>query len=61
MTTITSPTEFTLARRHTTDRRNPVRWILSHTTRYWWLVLIMFIGAIGNAALAGYVPVLTGD
>ena len=61
MTTITSPTEFTLARRHTTDRRNPVRWIISHTTRYWWLVLIMFIGAIGNAALAGYVPVLTGD
>jgi len=61
MTTITSPTEFTLARRHITDRRNPVRWIISHTTRYWWLVLIMFIGAIGNAALAAYVPVLTGD
>ncbi|HEX7542082.1 MAG TPA: ABC transporter ATP-binding protein [Anaerolineales bacterium] len=61
MTTITSPAEFTLPRRHTTDRRNPVRWILSHTRRYWWLVLIMFIGAVGNAALAAYVPVLTGD
>ncbi|HEY5269724.1 MAG TPA: ABC transporter ATP-binding protein, partial [Anaerolineales bacterium] len=61
MTTITSPAEFTLTRRHTTDRRNPVRWILSHTRRYWWLVLIMFIGAVGNAALAAYVPVLTGD
>ncbi|MBE3068446.1 MAG: ABC transporter ATP-binding protein [Chloroflexi bacterium] len=61
MATITSPSEFTLTRRHTTDRRDPVRWILSHTTRYWWLVLIMFIGAIGNAALAAYVPVLTGD
>jgi ATP-binding cassette subfamily B protein len=53
--------EFTLTRRHSTDKRNPVRWILSHTTRYWWLVLIMFIGAIGNAALAAYVPILTGD
>jgi ATP-binding cassette, subfamily B, bacterial len=61
MTTITSPAEFTLNRRHTSDRRNPVRWILSHITRYWWLVLIMFIGAVGNAALAAYVPVLTGD
>jgi len=61
MITSSQVAEFTLARRHTTDRRNPVRWILSHTTRYWWLVLIMFIGAIGNAALAAYVPVLTGD
>jgi ATP-binding cassette subfamily B protein len=61
MTTIPSPAEFTLNRHHAVDRRNPVRWILSHTKRYWWLVLIMFIGAIGNAALAAYVPVLTGD
>ena len=57
----TSPAEFTLTRRHTTDRRTPIRWILSHTRRHWWLVLIMFIGAVGNAALAAYVPVLTGD
>jgi ATP-binding cassette subfamily B protein len=61
MTTTASPAEFTLTRRYTTDRRNPVRWIISHTRRYWWLVLIMFVGAIGNAALAAYVPVLTGD
>jgi len=59
--TITSPAEFTLARRYITDRRDPVRWIISHTKRYWWLVLIMFVGAIGNATLAAYVPVLTGD
>ena len=61
MTTSSQVAEFTLTRRLTTDRRNPVRWILSHTTPHWWLVLIMFIGAIGNAALAAYVPVLTGD
>jgi ATP-binding cassette subfamily B protein len=53
--------EFTLTRRHTTDRRSHVRWVLSYALRYWWLVVIMFIGAVGNAALSAYVPVLTGD
>jgi len=61
MTTTTSPAEFTLTRKHLSDRRTPLRWILSHTMRHGWLVLIMFIGAVGNAALAAYVPVLTGD
>jgi ATP-binding cassette subfamily B protein len=53
--------EFTLTRRHASDRRNHIRWIISYALRYWWLVLIMFIGAVGNAALAAYIPVLTGD
>ena len=53
--------EFTLSRRHTTDRRSHIRWVLSYALRYWWLVVIMFIGAVGNAALSAYVPVLTGD
>jgi ATP-binding cassette subfamily B protein len=53
--------EFTLKRKYTTNRLSPVRWVLSHARRYWWLVVIMMIGAIGNAALAAYVPVLTGD
>ena len=61
MTTPSQVAEFTLSRRHTSDRRNPVRWILSHARRYWWLLLVMFIGALGNAALATLVPVLTGD
>jgi len=61
MTALTSPAEFTLLRRHTSDRRSPVRWVISHALRHWWLVLIMFVGAVGNAALAAYVPVLTGD
>jgi len=61
MTTSSQVAEFTLTRRHTSDRRSPLRWVVSHTFRYWWLVLIMFIGAVGNAALAAYVPVLTGD
>jgi ATP-binding cassette, subfamily B, bacterial len=58
---LTSPAEFTLFRKHSSDRRSPLRWVVSHTWRYWWLVLIMLTGAVGNAALAAYVPVLTGD
>jgi ATP-binding cassette, subfamily B, bacterial len=61
MTSILPSSEFTLTRQNTADQRNPVRWLISHTRRYWWLVFIMFIGAIGNAALAAFVPVLTGD
>ena len=53
--------EFTLTRRHASDRRNHIRWIISYAVRYWWLVLVMFLGAVGNAALAAYIPVLTGD
>jgi ATP-binding cassette subfamily B protein len=61
MNTTLSPAEFTLARRYASNRRSPVRWIVSHALRHWWLVLVMFVGAVGNAALAAYVPVLTGD
>ncbi len=61
MTTAPLIAEFTLARRHVTDRRSPLRWVLSHALRYGWLVVIMFVGAVGNAALAAYIPVLTGD
>jgi ATP-binding cassette, subfamily B, bacterial len=61
MTIQTSPAEFTLQRSHQSDRRSPLRWVVSHALRHWWLVLIMFIGAVGNAALAAYIPVLTGD
>src|SRR5512135_2715656 len=53
--------EFTLTRHRTTDRRNHIRWVFSYALRYWWLVLIMFIGAVGNAVFSAYLPVLTGD
>jgi ATP-binding cassette, subfamily B, bacterial len=61
MSVTATPAEFTLSRHRKTDRRSPVRWILSYLASYWWMVLIMFVGAVGNAALAAYVPVLTGD
>ena len=54
-------TEFSLPQRHRTDRRGPIRWIALHTTRYWYLLLSMVVGALGNAALAAWVPILTGQ
>ncbi len=59
MSAVSTPAEFTLTRR-ASNRRNPVRWVLSHGLRHWWLVIIMVVGAYGNAQLAAYVPILTG-
>ena len=53
--------EFTLPQRRRTNRRGPGSWIFSHGVHYWYLALIMLIGAIGNAALAAVVPILTGQ
>jgi ATP-binding cassette subfamily B protein len=58
---VTAPVEFSMQRAQTTDRTGPVRWVWSHARRHWWLIIIMVIGAIGNAGLAAVVPVLTGD
>ena len=52
--------EFTLARAPASDRRNPLRYILSHVGRHVWLVVIALIGAFGNAALAAVVPIMIG-
>ena len=59
VTTISS--EYIAPQRFTSDRRNAVRWVSSHGLRYWYLGVIMLIGAIGNAALAAVVPVLIGQ
>src|SRR5512143_1454905 len=59
--TTTSPAEFSMLRRHKYDRTHPVRWIWSHARRHGWIILMMVIGAAGNAGLAAVVPVLTGN
>lgn len=38
-----------------------MKWVLSHVSHNAWLVVTMFIGAFGNAALAALVPVLIGE
>jgi ATP-binding cassette, subfamily B, bacterial len=61
MTVLNTPAEFTLHRKNKYDQISPVRWILSHVRPYWLIVIILIVGAIGNAVLAVVVPVLTGD
>ncbi|NPA06208.1 MAG: ABC transporter ATP-binding protein [Chloroflexi bacterium] len=58
--TTSSPTEFTPPRTYRTDRRSPVRWLFSHARRHAWLMLLMLIGALGNAAGLGFIPRLIG-
>ena len=55
-----SSAEFILAKQAIPNRSGPVRWIVSHTVRYWYLIVMMTAGAFGNAALAAVVPVLSG-
>lgn len=61
MTSIDLPTEFTLHRKNKYDHSSAARWILSHTRPYLWIMVMLFVGAIGNAVLAAVVPVLTGN
>jgi ATP-binding cassette subfamily B protein len=56
----TTYAEFTLPETRNSDRRGPVRWIISHTLRYWYLNIMMIVGAVGNAALASVVPIYIG-
>ncbi|MEN8172443.1 MAG: ABC transporter ATP-binding protein [Chloroflexota bacterium] len=56
----TMQAEFTLGERHYPDRQGPARWIISHATRYWYIILVMILGAAGNAGLAAVVPIYVG-
>jgi ATP-binding cassette subfamily B protein len=58
MTTTTA--EFTVSQEWDSDRRSPVRWILSHALQHKLLILGVFVGAIGNAALAASMQVFIG-
>jgi len=60
MTVLASPTEFTM-QRPVFNRTSAVRWISAHATRHWGIIIMLFIGALGNAALAAVVPLLVGD
>ncbi|MDO8755294.1 MAG: ABC transporter ATP-binding protein, partial [Anaerolineales bacterium] len=61
MTSMELPAEFTLHRKNKFDHSSAVRWVLSHTRPYLWIVVMIFVGAIGNAVLAAVVPILTGN
>jgi len=53
-------TEFTIPARFHTDRRGPIRWILSHTRQNWFLTVLALLGALGNAVLQSITTVLIG-
>jgi ATP-binding cassette subfamily B protein len=61
MSSLTVPAEFTFIRQPSVRTRGPVRWIWSHALRYWPILIMLVLGAIGNAALAAAVPVLVGS
>jgi ATP-binding cassette, subfamily B, bacterial len=61
MTANTQIAEFSLFRKHRSDRTNAIRWVASHALRHWYLGLFVIIGSIFNAGLAGIVPVFLGE
>ena len=61
MTTISQPAEFTLQRKHTANHSTAAKWVVSHATRYWPIIIMIIIGAFGNAALAAVMPLMVGD
>jgi ATP-binding cassette subfamily B protein len=53
--------EFVLPHAPSVDRRSPLRWIASHVGRHAGIVVMVMIGAFGNAALAAMVPIYIGQ
>ena len=53
--------EFSVQRAWQSDRRNPVRWIVSHVIRQWPFLLGILIGALGNAGGASLMPLYIGQ
>jgi ATP-binding cassette subfamily B protein len=52
--------EFVVDRTWETNQRSPLRWILSHLGRNPGVIIVMLIGAVGNALLASAIPLFTG-
>ena len=58
--TVTSAAEFSVAKSWQSDRRGPVRWLLSHVLRHKIYIVGLFLGALGNGVGAGLVPMFVG-
>ena len=52
--------EFAVSETWRIDRRTPLRWVISHLARNKLIILVLLIGAAGNAALASAIPLFTG-
>lgn len=53
--------EFVLETNKKTNRQGTIRWVISHASHYWYLFVLMILGATSNAALAALVPDLIGQ
>jgi ATP-binding cassette subfamily B protein len=53
--------EFAVQQTFKTDHRSPHLFVSSHARRHGWVIVMMVIGAFGNAALAVVPPVLIGQ
>ena len=58
--TATTVAEFSVTKTWQSDRRGPVRWLLSHVLRHKIYILGIFIGALGNAIGAGVIAMFVG-
>ena len=55
-----SISEFSFETKYETNKKSKIVWILSHVVHQWPWILMALVGAVGNAALAGVVPVYIG-
>ena len=53
--------EFTVDDAHVYDQRTPVRWLLSHLTRYRGIFATFVVGSILATLINGAIPVVTGN
>jgi ATP-binding cassette subfamily B protein len=60
MTASTTVAEFSIARSWQSDRRSPIRWLLSYAMRHKIYIIGVFIGALGNGIGAGLVALYIG-
>ncbi|MBX2997956.1 MAG: ABC transporter ATP-binding protein [Caldilineaceae bacterium] len=53
--------EFVVAEGLQSNQQGPIRWAISHLGRNKLIILAIFVGAFGNAALASAIPIYTGQ
>ncbi len=60
MATTANLSEFSIIQTWQSDRRGPIRWLMSHTLRNGIYIFLLFFGAFGNAIGAALVAMFTG-
>ena len=54
-------TEFSMPLPYKTNRKGPVRWVISHAIRKWPLWMMILLGALGNAAFLALIQTQIGQ